>query len=129
MQSSDSFTRILNDWAPVVRSLLGRFTKAGYTIHSVDDGEERHSCDVGSPRQQVQYAAECVCGVDEAHVYLRKGDAKVTLFLVLGNAPCETVCDYGASDAVMSEVERVVDAFGDSWEGRRCPTRVVPSLR
>lgn len=123
MQSSSS-PRLVNDWTPVVRSLLARFANAGYTIHSVDDGGDRHRFEAGSISQKIRAAADCVCGVDEAHVYLRKGDAKVTLFLVLGNDPFETVCDYGASPELGSEPDAIVEAFSDSWEGRRCPTRV-----
>ena len=112
-----------NDWSPGFRSLIARFTKAGFSLHAVDDGEECKSL-VGLTATEAKHlATSYVCGVDEANLYLRKGEAKVNLFLVLGNEPFETVCDFGASESVEGEVDAIVSAFSESWEGRRCPVK------
>lgn len=112
-----------NDWTPVIRSLIARFTKAGFSLHAVDNGDERKSL-VGLTATDAKLLATCyVCEVDQANLYLRKGEAKVNLFLVLGNEPFETVCDFGASESVESEVDAIISAFSESWEGRRCPVK------
>lgn len=103
-----------NDWTPVVRSLCRALVEAGFSLHSVDDGEER----VLTPT--VDKATEHVCAVDESHLFVTHPayDKRPMLFIVLGNDPCETVADY--SDR--PELDACVEAWSDSWEGRKCPT-------
>lgn len=39
-------------------------------------------------------AVDAVTAVDDAFLYVRKGDSEGYVFFVLGNAPDEVICDY-----------------------------------
>jgi hypothetical protein len=64
-------------------------------------------------------AIEEVAATDESHVVLKDPDGKrVWFFLVLGNSPEETICDYSVHELA----DKVHDEFSAKWEGKACPT-------
>lgn len=95
------------NWKPVVGSLLATLQQDGYELLGYN----------GTPRQRRQAAKRAICGVDEAHVRVKKGERVFTLFLVLGNEPEELVADYTAEN----NLEKSIDKFIVKWQGRSCP--------
>lgn len=116
--------RVRFDWQPVVLSLCQTLQSHGWTLRKVSDGEESHAIDQSAtPHEQGTRATEIVCSVDEAYIYVTGPDGKKsTLFIVLGNAPSEIVCDHSADDALSA----IVSKHSESWENRDCPTIIEP---
>lgn len=111
------------DWQPVVLSLCQTLQSHGYTINEIDDGEEVHRIAPGTPHEQGTSAAEIVCSVDESTIRIKDPAGKgYRLFIVLGNAPSEIVCDHSADD----ELSALVSKHSESWENRDCPTIIEP---
>ncbi|MFN5920263.1 MAG: hypothetical protein ACK45I_03065 [Bacteroidota bacterium] len=111
------------NWTPVVMSLLNHLQKAGVTITAVDNGEDLIEIDNSvSNLKQRKAACEEIVSVDESYVRLGYGpeQKRAHLFIVLGNEPCETVCDYGTADD-SGIVDNAIDNFIAAWEGRKCP--------
>ena len=111
------------NWTPVVMSLLSHLQKAGVTITAVDNGEELIKIDnSASNLKQRKAASEGIVSVDESYVRLRYGpeQKRAHLFVVLGNDPEETVCDYWTADD-SGIVDNAIDNFIAAWEGKKCP--------
>ena len=129
------------DWTPVVFSFLRCVWASGYNIAAVDDGDDGDgfkqeppaglvlNARDGSPSGLMQWAADILCGVDEAWLFLRNPNgARVSLFIVLGNAPSELVSDFAAdSQEDLDAFEAVYLPWSDSWEGIECPREREPA--
>lgn len=110
-----------NDWEMVVRSLIGFLEKDGFEAWKAFNGEE--SLESSSKRK----LADVVCACDEGWLYIRKGDSRFTLFIVLGNSPSEIVADYSyPRDQDCTRFEASWDKFQEYWENRgdACPKKV-----
>jgi hypothetical protein len=105
-----------NNWLPVLGSLLSTLQKAGFVLLETDNGEDRTTL-TGTPRQRRQKAKAELNATDESHLYVAWQGRKLWLFIVLGNEPCETVADYTCHE----ELDKVLEAWSDSWEGKACP--------
>ena len=111
------------NWTPVVMSLLSHLQKAGVTITAVRNGERGWiNIDNGASNlKQRKAACEEIVSVDESRITLRFNNCKwATLFVVLGNEPEETVCDYWTADD-SGIVDNAIDNFIAAWEGKKCP--------
>lgn len=99
-------------WEYVVKTLIEELTAAGCAVVGVDDGE-------GVVRKMDgTEAIAAICGVDESHLYVKTTEGKEGwLFIVLGNEPEETVCDY----LVYPVIETAVEKFEKRWEGLGLP--------
>ena len=110
-------TRTINNWKPVIKSLLNACLDQGLTISGVNDGDEE-TLSVST----VKEAVDIICEVDESSLYLKTPDGKtVWAWIVLGNEPCETLADYAVNDLL----EKAFDQFSKSWEGRSVPKKEV----
>jgi hypothetical protein len=101
------------NWRAVVGSLLCTLQEDDYTLERVDDGGETITVS-GTPREQRQQAKSAIVAVDTSHLYVSKNGKTFWLFIVLGNAPEETVCDYTSNE----DLEKTLDKFISKWEGR-----------
>lgn len=105
------------DWKPVVKSLLNKMSDNDYSIYKVylyDDIEETTS---------IERAIDLICSTDESLVYFKtENNQFIKLYIVLGNSPCETICDYSVPKRECEKLDRVLEDWSDSWEGRDCPT-------
>lgn len=109
-------TKKINNWKPVVKSILNIAAEHGLTVETVNDGEEMFST------ENIKEAVEIVCSVDEASVYFADPNGKrVWCFIVLGNEPCETICDH----TVNPFMEKAADQFSEKWEGKNVPTKII----
>lgn len=70
-----------------VSAILNGMESAGWTVDSVDDGEQHFS--VSSTKR----AIDAVMDVDMAHVFLSKGDVSGWVWFVLGNDPEEVAAN------------------------------------
>lgn len=111
------------NWKPVVKSLIKTIQSAGFDLHSVNDGEERFN----SP--SLKDAVDVLTSVDESWAtFTDSNGVKRSVFVVLGNEPCETVCDYTYpkdmphDDPIQVKWENAMEEFSESWEGKSCPT-------
>ena len=110
------------DWLPVVTSLIGHLARENWRpVAVVSDGERVEFNDRIWPAKA---AADEITAVDEGTlVVVKEGEEgekdEKGLFLVFGNAPFETVCDYH----VDSSLDKVVDAFSTEWETKATPKR------
>lgn len=120
---------IINNWRPEISALLKRFTDAGFTLVSADNGEDKLNFD-----GDLDKFIECLDACDEAQLRVSKGDKQTWLYLVLGNSPGEIVCDYGvkvggsqedrlAVAAFNAAVDKVTDAHYAEWSDRKQPTK------
>lgn len=110
--------RIINDWAPETRSLLGRLVDAGFKVVSGHNGEDKFRYDERRPHDFVANLIAC----DESHLFVKSpAGKKIWLYLVLGNSPGEIVadCSTGEDEAL----ESVLDKHADEWEGKPQPTK------
>ena len=96
--------------AHVVRSLLHKLHKGGFELRSVHDGEEFCPLSGGITARKNQ-AVEAITSVDESVLFVKHGEAKSRLLLILGNGPAEIVADYSDNDTLTA----VVDDFYDQW--------------
>lgn len=109
-------TKTINNWEPVVKSILKIARDHGLTIKNVSDGEETFST------EDINEAAKIVCSVDEASVYFADPQGKrVWCFIVLGNSPEETICDHTCN----LFMEKAADEFSKKWEGKKVPTKEI----
>jgi hypothetical protein len=66
----------------------------------------------------IKEAVEEVAATDESHVVLKDPTGKhMWFYLVLGNEPYETICNYSAHDLA----DKVHEEFSDKWENKECP--------
>jgi len=102
-----------NNWKPVIKSFFTIALAHGFTIHTVDNGDGEDVL-----MNSIEEAVEEVTATDESHVVLLAPDGKrVWFFLVLGNEPFETICNYSVYDLA----DKVHAEFSDEWEGKPCP--------
>jgi hypothetical protein len=108
------------DWTPIVRSFIHTVTSKGFTLTDACDGEETIKTN------NRKDAAEHVCACDEGNLYFEKDGYRFRAYIVLGNEPCETVCDYGWNNncpqSIVDEFDSACDEFSERWEDRKCPT-------
>lgn len=111
------------NWKPVVESLIINIQSAGFTLHSVNDGEERFA------QPSLNFAVDTVTSVDESWItFTDSNGERRGVFIVLGNEPCEIVCDYtypkntSQDDPIQIKWEKVMDEFTEFWDGKSCPT-------
>lgn len=108
-------------WPVVVRDLFVTLEAAGFAVVSVDNGGGR----VKVEGDMVEAVSEA-CACDEAHFYCSTPGGESTLwgFLVLGNAPCETVSDFASRDSVDGKAfDALISAWSDKWEAvSECPS-------
>lgn len=87
-----------------IRQIIRALRAAGYTLDSVNDGEE----DV--PVKTETEAIEAIMAVDCATLYVDHPTKRSShVFFVLGNDPEEVACDYGVS------LSDVIDPLTESW--------------
>lgn len=103
-----------NNWKPVIKSLLKHLENEGFSPFQVDNGDGRVKTSTWKD------ALEEINATDESHVYLKHPSVEKSLWLyvVLGNEPEETVCDYSCNEFL----DKATGAFSDKWEGKPCPT-------
>lgn len=106
--------RKLNNWKPVLRSLVNSLREFGFALAYVDDGEERHEV-----ADNAKAAIEAMAGVDESKLVVAKDGQRYAVLIVLGNEPEETVCDY----AVCDDLDKATEHFSKKWEGKSCPVK------
>ncbi len=103
-----------NNWKPVIESFFSVALAHGFTLYTVDNG-----CGEDVLMNTIEEAVEEVTATDESHVVLKDPAGKrVWFFLVLGNEPFETICDYAVHDLA----DKVHEEFSDKWDGVACPT-------
>lgn len=114
--------RTVNNWLPVVASLLSLLQKAGFQLDKVDDGGEPDEIHIleGTPRERRQQAKAAICAVVESHLYFTNPEGeKRWILIVLGNGPEEIASDYSG----FSEIDEVVEAHNAQWTGRTAPQK------
>jgi hypothetical protein len=114
-------TRIVNDWEKVVRSLIKFLKKDGIESWKADNGEDEDGeLESASPTK----LAERVCECDEGWLYVRKGDMKLRLYIVLGNGPEEIVSDWSYKTGTDDQPFQIAwNKFMAYWETRKVPQR------
>lgn len=101
-----------NNWEPVIRDLLNCLLKNNLTLVSVDNGDGE--VDVNS----IDEAIYEIDGTDESSLYVKNPDGKRRwVYIVLGNEPFETVCDYTCDPLL----DKACDEFSQLWEDRPVP--------
>lgn len=91
----------------VVRHLIRAMREGGWTLSTVNDGEEEHKVNTEAA------ALEHVFSVDEAWMAFRKGMRKCVFFFVMGNDDGTTViADYTIPQG--ENVEEIMEGV-DSW--------------
>jgi len=122
----------INDWTPVVRSLLCWLRRHGIRPIAVDDGAERIRFDDANDERSFDdlddAIADAICAVDEASLYCSAyadcNEVRATFWIVLGNEPEEIVVDYGHTRNVAALEEAIEDALKDfnaEWADKPCP--------
>jgi hypothetical protein len=103
------------NWKPVIKSFVKIALNHGLKLHSVDNGG-------GNMRTAtVAEAVDEINATDEARVYFTCEDGKTRcFFIVLGNSPEETICDYSS----FSVFDIVAEEFSAKWYGKECPEMV-----
>lgn len=108
-----------NNWRPVIGSLLSKLQKAGFVLVSVDNGDGEVILK-GTDREKRQQAKAEINATDESSLYVENSESiRKWIYIVLGNSPEETVCDY----TVDSGLDAVFEEFSNQWQGRPCPTK------
>lgn len=90
-----------------IKSFLNSLIAAGFSLHSVDNGEGRETAGT------VEMATALIDATDESHLFVAHPnyEKRATIFIVLGNSPGELVCDY----TDWPELEVVVSAHYDKF--------------
>lgn len=104
------------NWNPVIISFLQSLVSNGYTLLATDNGDGWETA--GDTLEKV---ADELASVDESWLRIEKENRFVTVFLVIGNAPSELVCDYSGPTGGMAEIERVIEEWSATWEDKDCP--------
>jgi hypothetical protein len=111
--------RLYNDWIPETQSLLETLQRAGFTLLSGNNGENRFAFTGDLPAFIAELSA-----CDESHLFIKKDTEEIWLLLVFGNSPGELVADFGVSRSL--QIAELVDAATAShyekWEGKAQPT-------
>jgi hypothetical protein len=106
-----------NNWKPVIASFLDHMSRAGFRVARTDNGEE----EVAMP--SMARAIEELTACDEARVWFQStkddGEGLLYAFLVLGNAPHETVADYTSRPYTSAgkRFDEAIQAWSDDMEG------------
>ena len=109
------------DWSKPVSSLLHKLQQKGFKMVNVYDGEGYEYL-IGNNLSQRKSATSVIVSVDESRLTVEKNNLRGRLYIILGNEPSELVCDWGsASGEIMEELETVVNAHSEQWEGKKCP--------
>lgn len=95
-----------------VMGLVYMLVGAGYTISAVNDGEERVK--VVRPED----AVDTVLSVDESTIAITKNGHSGYIYVVLGNEPGVSVCDYSAHADLLSELDALTSAHNEAFEER-----------
>lgn len=112
---TENTVRTINNWEPEVRSLIYTLIRNGFTPVSVDNGETETRYTEDAVNEFISEAIAC----DEATLICLSPERKrVGLYLVLGNAPGELVCDYTCHPGL----DKVSEEHGKMWFGRPQPT-------
>lgn len=91
------------DYKTEVATVISNFENKGFLPTRVWEGEEY----VKTPT--AEEALENVLSVEEATLYLRRSPSeKVSLLFIMGNGEGEAVADYGCSDGLWEEVNKIV---------------------
>jgi hypothetical protein len=103
------------NWKPVIESFFSIALKHGFMLYTVDNGGGEDVL-----MNTYEEAVEEVAATDESHVVLKDPNGKrVWFFLVLGNSPEETICDYSVHELA----DKVHHEFSAKWEGKPCPVK------
>lgn len=109
------------DWSKPVSSLLYKLQQKGFKLVNVHDGED-YEFFTGNSLSQRKTATATIVSVDVSRLTVEKNNLRGRLYIILGNEPSELVCDWGsASGEIMEELETVVNAHSEQWEGKKCP--------
>lgn len=110
-------SKTIYNWKPVVGSFIRIAQHHGLVLQGVDNG------DGIVKTASTANAIDEACACDEARVYFTAPDdgKRVVAYLVLGNDPDETVCDY----SVHPLMDAAAAEFSKKWEGRKVPTKIV----
>jgi hypothetical protein len=111
-------TREINDWKKVIKSLIKILVQDGFEPYKANNGEDSITSD------HMGRLAEKIDECDEGNLFIRKGDFKARLYIILGNEPCELVADIGYNGD-MTELDQTLDKFYNAWEGKPCPKKTV----
>lgn len=110
------------NWKPVVKSLIETIQSAGFNLLGVNDGEDVYV------ELSNQSAVDIITSVDESWAtFIDSNGVKRSVFIVLGNEPYETVCDYtypkdiAENDPIQVKWENAIEEFSDFWETHACP--------
>lgn len=107
------------NWKPVITSLLRTMEDNGYILFRVDDAEGLSTEESTS----IDRAVDLICSVDESNVFFdTEENHRIRLYIVLGNSPSETVADYSIPKHGAKKLDKVLEDWSDSWEGKDCPT-------
>jgi len=101
-----------NNWVPVIEDIIKCLLKNNLTLVSVDNGDGEVCVD--DPDE----AVEEIDATDESSLYVKNPEGKKRwVFIVLGNDPCETICDYTCDPLI----DKAADEFYELWGGRSVP--------
>lgn len=108
------------NWKPVVKSLLKVLQDHNFKLVRVDDGGDEDEVLSQDQKKAAKEALDIMTGVDESTLIVSHPsvEKKMVVFVVLGNEPWETVCDYSSVDIL----DIAVDQFSKKWEDKSCPT-------
>lgn len=91
----------------MVRRLIRTAIAAGWAIRGVNDGEEFQSV-------TTEHAImDAVFSVDEASIFFKKGEAKGSAYIVLGNDGWDCIADNTIGALFVEEVMNPMDAYSD----------------
>ena len=106
----------INNWKPVVKSFLTIAAKHGLVLQGVDNGDGYEKI------SDLSKGADEASATDEARVYFETPEGKVIgAYLVLGNEPFETVCDYHCHPLM----DKASDEFSEAWENKKVPKKTI----
>jgi len=116
---------IMLNWKPPVTSLLFNLQRAGFSLVAVHDGAETIKVSKVSQHAQRKEAAETIVSVDDAILYIAKGENRAAIYVCLMNDPDEIVADFAAPSILHDQLDVAIDKFCKVWEGKQCPSVVA----
>lgn len=106
------------NWKPVVASLFQTLAAQGFTVETVNNGDD--DVNPKTMREAIEEATAC----DEAEVWFTHADDRHRFWLhvVLGNAVCETPSNFSCRNTATGKLfEQTIEQWSDSMEGIECP--------
>ena len=101
-----------NNWKPVIEDIIKCLLNNGLALESVDNGDGRVYVD------SIEEAINEIDATDESALYVKNPDGvRRWIFIVLGNEPFETICDYTCDPLI----DKAHAEFSELWEGRSVP--------